>query len=215
MCQDTLASAQDLPQLPPHSGAHSPRDCPPPRALPSSHTQMVNRSAPQPYPVQPPHSAPGQEPHLILVPRWGGSEKAAWGVSWAPPSSGSPARDLPRGPGWMGRGSACGNPWLAPCGERGSTGGQGLLPSWANSLQATQSCSPLCEVGTSTPVMSRDHRHTVPSPGPRVLMEHRRRPWRARPAHPRSQGLHCAQDASCQPTEQALLWDCASGSPGV
>lgn len=42
MCQDTLSSAQDLPQLPPHSGAHSPRDCPPPRALPSNHTQTVN-----------------------------------------------------------------------------------------------------------------------------------------------------------------------------
>lgn len=35
------------------------------------------------------------------------------------------------------------------------------------------------------------------------------------PACPRSQGLHCAQDASHRPAEQALLWDCASGSPGV
>lgn len=34
MCQDTLSSAQDLPQLPPHSGAHSPGDCPPPQHSP-------------------------------------------------------------------------------------------------------------------------------------------------------------------------------------
>ena len=32
--------------------------------------------------------------------------------------------------------------------------------------------------------------------------------------HPWSQGLHCLQDASCRPTEQVLLWDCASGGLG-
>lgn len=77
MCQDTLACSRP-PQLPPHSGAHSPGTAPP-RALPSSHTQMVNRSAPQPYPVQPPHSAPRAEPDLILVPRWGGSGESSLG----------------------------------------------------------------------------------------------------------------------------------------
>lgn len=103
-----------------------------------------------------------------------------------------------------------GIPWLAPLRERGAPGPRSA-PLLGIPLQATQSCSPLCEVGTSTPVMSRDHRHTVPSPGPRVLMEHRRRPWRARPAHPRSCGLHCAQDASLPAQKQGATWD----QPGV